>query len=70
MIPSVGGVPELPAPHCSAGATSPDHPPPATHYTNQTTLFSRKQWVTERFTQAQITSDPQLATTILRGQPT
>jgi len=23
VIPSVGGVPELPAPHCSAGATSP-----------------------------------------------
>jgi len=44
--------------------------PASPHYTDQTRLFSRKQWVTERFTQAQITSDPQLATTILRGQPT
>jgi len=43
--------------------------PASPHYTDQTRLFSHKQWVTERFTQAQITSDPQLATTILRGQP-
>jgi acyl-homoserine-lactone acylase len=43
--------------------------PAAPHYTDQTTLFSRKQWVTERFTQAQITSDPQLRITILRGSP-
>jgi acyl-homoserine-lactone acylase len=30
-------------------------------------LFSRKQWVTERFTQAQISSDPRLQVTVLRG---
>jgi len=44
--------------------------PASPHHTDQTRLFSRKQWVTERFTQTQITSDPQLAVTILRGQPT
>src|SRR5262249_53465466 len=43
--------------------------PASPHYTDQTTLFSRKQWVTERFSQAQITSDPQLRITILRGGP-
>jgi Penicillin amidase len=42
--------------------------PASPHYTDQTVLFSHKQWVTERFTQAQITSDPQLTITILRGQ--
>jgi len=41
--------------------------PASHHYTDQTVLFSHKQWVTERFTQAQITSDPQLRITILRG---
>src|SRR5262249_37267968 len=41
--------------------TSSESPTPASpHYTDQTRLFSHKQWVTERFTQAQITSDPQL----------
>jgi len=30
-------------------------------------LFSRKQWVTERFTEAQINADPQLQVTTLRG---
>jgi len=30
-------------------------------------LFSRKQWVTERFTQAEISSDPALRVTTLRG---
>jgi acyl-homoserine-lactone acylase len=41
--------------------------PASPHYTDQTVLFSRKQWVTERFTQAQISSDPQLRITTLRG---
>jgi acyl-homoserine-lactone acylase len=44
-------------------SANPDSP----HYTDQTVLFSRKQWVTERFTQAQINADPQLQVTILRG---
>jgi acyl-homoserine-lactone acylase len=28
-------------------------------------LFSQKQWVTERFTEAEITADPHLQTTTL-----
>jgi len=43
--------------------------PASPHYTDQTVLFSHKQWVTERFTQAQITSDPRLRITVLRGGP-
>jgi len=43
--------------------------PASPHHTDQTRLFSHKQWVTERFTQAQITSDPRLRITILRGGP-
>ncbi|MGK4579324.1 penicillin acylase family protein [Kitasatospora sp. HPMI-4] len=44
----------------SADPTSP-------HYTDQTVLFSHKQWVTERFTDAEIKADPQLRTTVLHG---
>jgi len=43
--------------------------PASAHHTDQTRLFSHKQLVTERFTQAQISSDPQLRITILRGGP-
>jgi acyl-homoserine-lactone acylase len=41
--------------------------PASPHYTDQTTLFSRGQWVTERFTEAEIHADPRLQTTTLRG---
>lgn len=41
--------------------------PASPHYTDQTALFSRKQWVTERFTEAEITASPALETTRLRG---
>jgi len=41
--------------------------PASAHYSDQTVLFSRKQWVTERFTEAQINADPQLRVTTLRG---
>ncbi len=41
--------------------------PDSSHYRDQTVLFARKQWVTERFTQAQINSDPHLQTTILHS---
>jgi acyl-homoserine-lactone acylase len=44
-------------------SANPDSP----HFSDQTALFSRKQWVTERFTQAQISADPRLQVTILRG---
>jgi acyl-homoserine lactone acylase PvdQ len=44
----------------SANPTSP-------HYTDQTVLFSHKQWVTERFTEAEINADPHLQTTTLHG---
>ncbi|MFE1988389.1 penicillin acylase family protein [Streptomyces mirabilis] len=41
--------------------------PASPHYTDQTRLFSRKQWVTERFTQAEIAGDPALTVTTLRS---
>ncbi|MBK3576634.1 penicillin acylase family protein [Streptomyces sp. MBT65] len=43
----------------SANPTSP-------HFSDQTRLFSRKQWVTERFTQAEIAAAPGLEVTTLR----
>jgi acyl-homoserine-lactone acylase len=44
-------------------SANPDSP----HHTDQTVLFSRKRWVTERFTQAQIHADPTLRTTLLHS---
>ena len=44
-------------------SANPDSP----HYADQTALYSRHQWVTERFTQAQIGADPGLQVTVLRG---
>jgi acyl-homoserine-lactone acylase len=44
-------------------SANPDSP----HYADQTALFSRGQWVTERFTQAQIDAAPGLRSTTLRG---
>jgi acyl-homoserine-lactone acylase len=41
--------------------------PASPHYRDQTHLFSRKQWVSERFTETQISTDPQLRTTNLRS---
>ncbi len=41
--------------------------PASPHYSDQTALFSRGQWVTERFTEAEISADPQLQTTTLHG---
>ncbi len=41
--------------------------PGSPHHADQTVLYSRKQWVTERFTATQINADPHLQTTILRG---
>ncbi|MDV9170757.1 penicillin acylase family protein [Streptomyces sp. W16] len=40
--------------------------PASPHFSDQTRLFARKQWVTERFTQAQIAGDPALEVTTLR----
>ncbi|MFI6460827.1 penicillin acylase family protein [Streptomyces sp. NPDC050538] len=40
--------------------------PASPHFSDQTRLFSHKQWVTERFTQAQIAGDPALEVTTLR----
>ena len=39
--------------------------PASPHHRDQTVLFSRKQWVTERFTEAEINADPHLQTTTL-----
>jgi acyl-homoserine-lactone acylase len=44
----------------SASPTSP-------HHTDQTLLFARGRWVTERFSEAEIAADPLLQTTMLRG---
>jgi acyl-homoserine-lactone acylase len=41
--------------------------PASPHHADQTRLFTQKQWVTERFTDAAITADPALCTTILTG---
>jgi acyl-homoserine-lactone acylase len=41
--------------------------PASPHHTDQTVLFSHKQWVTERFSEAEINADPQLQTTTLNG---
>ncbi|MEW1640632.1 penicillin acylase family protein [Streptomyces sp. NPDC091219] len=40
--------------------------PASPHFSDQTRLFARKQWVAERFTQAQIAGDPALEVTTLR----
>jgi acyl-homoserine-lactone acylase len=39
--------------------------PESPHHTDQTELSARGRWVTERFTEAEIASDPKLRTTIL-----
>ncbi|MFD8754078.1 penicillin acylase family protein [Kitasatospora sp. NPDC059577] len=39
--------------------------PGSPHYTDQTALFSKKRWVTERFTEAEIKADPCLQITRL-----
>jgi acyl-homoserine-lactone acylase len=41
--------------------------PASPHYSDQTVLFSRERWVTERFTPVQINADPHLQTTVLHG---
>jgi acyl-homoserine-lactone acylase len=41
--------------------------PASPHYRDQTVLYSRKQWVTERFTEAEINADLHLQTTALHG---
>lgn len=41
--------------------------PSSSHYKDQTILFSHKQWVTERFSEAEIYTDPHLQNTLLFG---
>ncbi len=41
--------------------------PASPHYSDQTVLFAHKQWVTERFTEAEINADRHLQTTTLHG---
>src|SRR5262249_2941927 len=41
--------------------------PASPHHNDQTVLFSHKNWVTERFTEAEINADPHLQTTILHS---
>ncbi|WP_327352402.1 penicillin acylase family protein [Streptomyces sp. NBC_01304] len=40
--------------------------PASPHFTDQTRLFSKERWVTERFTSAEIAADPALEVTTLR----
>ncbi len=44
-------------------SANPDSP----HHTDQTELFSHKQWVTDRFSEADIDSSPGLLVSIVRG---
>ncbi len=41
--------------------------PSSPHHSDQTTLFAQKRWVTNRFTEHQITTDPQLQVTVVTG---
>ncbi|WP_226872062.1 penicillin acylase family protein [Microbispora sitophila] len=41
--------------------------PASPHHTDQTALFSRGGWVTERFTEAEIAADPRLETVTIHG---
>ena len=56
---------------CPVGATiltySESSNPASPHYADQTRLFSRKQWLPDRFCQSQIMADPQLKVTIVTG---
>jgi acyl-homoserine-lactone acylase len=41
--------------------------PASPHFTDQTRLFSRKQWVTDRFSEADINASPDLRVSLVRG---
>jgi len=43
--------------------------PGVAHYADQTALFSRKQWLPDRFRAAQISSDPHLTVTTSAASP-
>jgi acyl-homoserine-lactone acylase len=44
-------------------SANPDSP----HYSDQTALFARGQWITERFAEPEINADPHLRTTTLHA---
>jgi len=56
---------------CPVGATiltySESANPVSPHYADQTRLFSRKQWLPDRFCQSQIMADPHLQVTTVTG---
>jgi acyl-homoserine-lactone acylase len=56
---------------CPVGATfltySESSNPASPHYADQTALFSRKQWLPDRFCAAQIKADPHLTVTTVRS---
>jgi acyl-homoserine-lactone acylase len=56
---------------CPEGATiltySESSNPASPHYADQTALFSRKQWLPDRFCPAQIKADPNLTVTTVRS---
>jgi acyl-homoserine-lactone acylase len=41
--------------------------PASPHHGDQTALFGAKKWVTDRYTERDILSDPQLTITVLAG---
>jgi len=56
---------------CPVGATiltySESSNPVSPHHADQTALFSKKEWIPNRFCESQIASDPNLRTTIVSG---
>jgi acyl-homoserine-lactone acylase len=56
---------------CPVGATiltySESSNPASPHFADQTKLFSHKEWLTDRFCQAQIAADPHLQVTTVTG---
>ncbi len=56
---------------CPVGATiltySESSNPASPHFADQTKLFSQKKWLTDRFCEAQIHSDPHLTATVVTG---
>ena len=58
---------------CPVGETiltySESSNPSSPHFADQTKLFSQKKWLTDRFCEAQIRSDPHLTVTVVKGTP-
>jgi hypothetical protein len=62
-----GNSPDAITPGIFGPSTNPTNPN-SPHHGDQTKLFARKQWVTDRFSAHDIAADPQLTTTVLTGR--